>query len=351
MSTVASKTAYINGYHRRRLTNVLVRTEPASFAVNLAVVAAIAISCRIDHRHRHHHDRQPGGGGSGGRVLSTLFPSERFPTNTSATASTPPPPLLPHSAPSLTCHFTRTPTPTRLNPSPLRPLRFPPRLLSITAPPPTPGIIPPRLPPPLCARKRGNTPRIPRRNPSIQVREFLDTALLYADSVAIAVGSPPPPLADAPGQEAEQQPETQSQPQESLLRLISGAAREVEEAFICSGGRHGEEEGGHGGGAVAAAEGGGREGGAGERAACVSVFEVAPWGSFTPALNALLGFASRDGAELVMFQVSLAHARASSLVHCDWRVVATIDSCMQTGVRARKAARSLHAGNDIYSTL
>lgn len=32
---------------------------------------------------------------------------------------------------------------------------------------------------------------------------------------------------------------------------------------------------------------------------------VTPWGKFVPALNALLGFAARDGADLVMFQVRL----------------------------------------------
>lgn len=37
--------------------------------------------------------------------------------------------------------------------------------------------------------------------------------------------------------------------------------------------------------------------------AVVSVFEVTPWGKFTPALNALLGFAARDGAAVAMFQV------------------------------------------------
>lgn len=147
------------------------------------------------------------------------------------------------------------------------------------------------------------------------MREFLDTTLLYADSIAIAVGSPPPPppppVATAapgtPGQQPGSHHEDPNPPLQqgqglSLLQLISRAAKEAEErspqgvgwkegSAAVDGREEGTEErlAGAGGGAPGAA---------------VSVFEVSPWGKFTPALNALLGFAARDGAELVMFQVS-----------------------------------------------
>lgn len=118
------------------------------------------------------------------------------------------------------------------------------------------------------------------------MREFLDTVLLYADSVAIAVGSLPPPTTTDEAGPNRQEKQLQ---QPSLLELISRAAREAEskKAPPCL-----EDE---------VAEGG--EGGKERVAAVVSVFEVTPWGKFTPALNALVGFAARDGAELVMFQV------------------------------------------------
>ncbi|CAM9149087.1 unnamed protein product [Hapterophycus canaliculatus] len=121
-----------------------------------------------------------------------------------------------------------------------------------------------------------------------KVREFLDTVLLYADSVAIAVGAPPPATTDEAGTIAQQE-----QPQQpSLLQLISRTAREAEneKARPClKDEAQGVEQG--------------EEGRDEERVeAVVSVFEVTPWGKFTPALNALVGFAARDGAELVMFQ-------------------------------------------------
>eukprot|EP00903_Cladosiphon_okamuranus_P014942 g13833.t1 len=146
-----------------------------------------------------------------------------------------------------------------------------------------------------------------------KVREFLDTALLYADSIAIAVGSPTPrprptptpppspppaPLATAAPGSSEHQanpdqddnPSAQQQGQElSLLQQISGVARVAEQEAMprewgVGVGGDGQEEDGVAG------------------VAAVSVFEVSPWGKFTPALNALLGFAARDGAELVIFQ-------------------------------------------------
>ncbi|CAM9149196.1 unnamed protein product [Scytosiphon promiscuus] len=118
-----------------------------------------------------------------------------------------------------------------------------------------------------------------------KVREFLNTVLLYADSVAIAVGSPPPKTGRENGPDPH---EEQPPPQPTLMQLISRAAREAEseqarpyiEGEASREGKEGEER----------------------TAAIVSVFEVAPWGKFTPALNALVGFAARDGAELVMFQ-------------------------------------------------
>lgn len=177
------------------------------------------------------------------------------------------------------------------------------------------------------------------------MREFLDTTLLYADSIAIAVGSPPPqpsppPLDDAataaPGCSGQQQqadgtdhgnsPVPQPQARElSLLQLISGEARKAErEAPPRSRGGDavdGQEEGGGEGG-----EGGGVAGGV----SVVSVFEVSPWGKFTPALNALLGFAARDGAELVMFQ---ARERESTCLHTLWwdaRRVRIVYACAST---------------------
>lgn len=124
-----------------------------------------------------------------------------------------------------------------------------------------------------------------------QVREFLDTVLLYADSVAVAVGSSPPTASDGDGPD----PQHDKPQQPSLLQLISRAAIEAESEKASSCVKK-EADGGEPG------EGGGDT----ERvAAVVSVFEVTPWGKFTPALNALVGFAARDGAELVMFQVRL----------------------------------------------
>lgn len=129
-----------------------------------------------------------------------------------------------------------------------------------------------------------------------QVREFLDTALHYADSIAIAVGSPPPPslAAAAPGGSDQQVTPDHVDSQElSLLQLVSGAAREAEQGAP-------SRERGEG-----VIGGDGQEGGGVAGVGAVSVIEVSPWGKFTPALNALLGFAARDGAELVMFQARI----------------------------------------------
>lgn len=142
------------------------------------------------------------------------------------------------------------------------------------------------------------------------MREFLDTALLYADSIAIAVGSPPPPppplndgapVTGCSGQQASNtdrengpNPLQQQAQEPSLLQLISQAAREAEREAPP---RERGDDGGDG-----QEDGGGGKGGVAGGVSVVSVFEVAPWGKFTPALNALLGFAARDGAELVMFQ-------------------------------------------------
>lgn len=172
-----------------------------------------------------------------------------------------------------------------------------------------------------------------------QVREFLDSALLYADRIAIAVG-PSPPLTTTTsttttttGDDHNQQHQQEQEQQEelSLLQLISRVAREAEKEALPPppppppprSGETEEEEGGDrkdghqeeeeeeskageaekkGTAEIAAAE---VTGAAASAAGVVSVFEVTPWGKFTPALNALLGYAARDGAELVMFQVRI----------------------------------------------
>lgn len=129
------------------------------------------------------------------------------------------------------------------------------------------------------------------RNAS-QVREFLDSALKYGDSVAIAVGPTPTTATENESTQA-------ARTQDSLLRLISRAAREATDAHVGSrcGARYTEREGEGDAGAPGEGE---------EDGVRISVFEVTPWGKFTPALNALLGFAARDGADLVMFQVGRA---------------------------------------------
>lgn len=127
-----------------------------------------------------------------------------------------------------------------------------------------------------------------------QVREFLDAALLYADSIAIAVGPPPPSPTDEHGA-------TTADSTPPLLQSIALAAKEA------------EREAPPDRGVESVGEEGGPERGA---AGVVNVFEVTPWGKFTPALNALLGFASRDGAELVMFQVRLEHQNPTTFYHC-----------------------------------
>eukprot|EP00752_Nemacystus_decipiens_P005803 g5249.t1 len=161
----------------------------------------------------------------------------------------------------------------------------------------------------LCVCTRIHQNNADRPVDLVKVREFLDTALLYADSIAIAVGSPPPPPPPAPlddavapgcsDQEANSTdhrpgdgPTPQQQEQEqSLLQLILQEAKKAET-------ENPPRERGDGG--YGQEDRGGRGGGAGVKV--ISVFEVSPWGKFTPALNALLGFAARDGAELVMFQ-------------------------------------------------
>lgn len=131
------------------------------------------------------------------------------------------------------------------------------------------------------------------------MREFLDTALLYADSIAIAVGPPPPPPPPSTDQHGTTTSTAAADSTPPLLQSITLAAREA------------EREAPPDRGVESVGEEGGAEGGA---AGVVTVFEVTPWGNFTPALNALLGFASRDGADLVMFQV---HLNTNTLLcHC-----------------------------------
>lgn len=127
-----------------------------------------------------------------------------------------------------------------------------------------------------------------------QVREFVDAALQYAEGVAIAVGPTPPSTDHRDGaSDAGHSGDGQAHRPDSLLHAVSRVAREATEAHASSwhGGRYGDEEGG------------GR--GAGKSGALVNVFMVTPWGKFVPALNALLGFAARNGADFVMFQVGL----------------------------------------------
>ncbi|CAM9512947.1 unnamed protein product [Ectocarpus sp. 13 AM-2016] len=138
----------------------------------------------------------------------------------------------------------------------------------------------------LCVCTRVHQNNADRPVDLVKVREFLDTALLYADSVAIAVGTPPPST-DHNGTTTATAAADSTPP---LLQSITLAAREA------------EREAPPDLGVESVGEEGGAEGGA---AGVVKVFEVTPWGKFTPALNALLGFASRDGADLVMFQVLL----------------------------------------------
>ncbi|CAB1096275.1 unnamed protein product [Ectocarpus sp. CCAP 1310/34] len=135
----------------------------------------------------------------------------------------------------------------------------------------------------LCVCTRVHQNNAHRSVDLVKVREFLDTALLYADSIAIAVGTPPP-SADQHGTTTSTAAADSTPP---LLQSITLAAREAERKAPPDRGVESVGE-----------EGGGERGAAG----VVNVFEVTPWGKFTPALNALLGFASRDGADLVMFQ-------------------------------------------------
>ncbi|CAN0330174.1 unnamed protein product, partial [Ectocarpus fasciculatus] len=140
----------------------------------------------------------------------------------------------------------------------------------------------------LCVCTRVHQNNADRPVDLAKVREFLDTALLYADSIAIAVGPPPPPPpppTDEHGTTTAASAAGGTDSTSPLLQSITLVAREAErEASPDRGVESVGEEGGNGAAGV------------------VTVFEVTPWGKFTPALNALLGFAARDGAELVMFQ-------------------------------------------------
>ncbi|CBJ30144.1 conserved unknown protein [Ectocarpus siliculosus] len=141
----------------------------------------------------------------------------------------------------------------------------------------------------LCVCTRVHQNNADRPVDLVKVREFLNTALLYADSIAIAVGPPPPPPPPSTDQHGTTTTSTAAAAGSSppLLQSITLAAREAEREAPPDRAVESVGEGG---------------GGEGRAAGVVNVFEVTPWGKFTPALNALLGFASRDGAELVMFQ-------------------------------------------------
>ncbi|CAN0369768.1 unnamed protein product, partial [Discosporangium mesarthrocarpum] len=47
----------------------------------------------------------------------------------------------------------------------------------------------------------------------------------------------------------------------------------------------------------------------------VTVIPVTPWGNFTPGLNALLSFAARDNADLILYQSLETLASAKTVAH------------------------------------
>lgn len=154
-----------------------------------------------------------------------------------------------------------------------------------------------------------------RRSPG-QVREFIDAALKYAESIAIAVGPTPSTTTNhSDGASCADHPKSDGQAYrpDSLTQAVSRVAREATQAHANGGGcggRYGDE--------------GGEGGGTGRSSVLVNVFMVTPWGKFVPALNALLGFAARDGADLVMFQVRLrvrhfSFWRGFVTAHGEWR--------------------------------
>lgn len=131
-----------------------------------------------------------------------------------------------------------------------------------------------------------------------QVRQFLEGALQYADVIAVALGLPPVPEVEG----------ALSTPEFSLV----GAVVDVAHAAIATiprsqgDGRHGTIDKESDAGrwrvnVVGFGEGRAKSDSAGTRS--INVMVVTPWGKFTPALNALLSFAARDLADLVLFQV------------------------------------------------
>lgn len=155
-----------------------------------------------------------------------------------------------------------------------------------------------------------------------QVGEFVRGALQYGDSVALAVGMSTPPDNDNTSSDPV------SSPEYSLVHSVTQAAQAAEEEWAFSqsecGYPNGDTTANKTHGDIEIEEGGGRTSGPSSREAKalggsarrVTIIPVTPWGNFTPALNALLSFAARDGAELVLFQVKIARSFMYNLFGC-----------------------------------
>lgn len=152
----------------------------------------------------------------------------------------------------------------------------------------------------------------------LQVGEFVRGALNYADAIALAVGVLTPPQPPPRGTASEDTEDTEmGTPDYSLVHSVTRVAREAQAQRASLQKSAGSDRATNRGRCTDASTG--LEAEEDEGAECepsgvdsvevddgveVKVIPVTPWGSFTPALNALLALAARDGVDLVLFQVS-----------------------------------------------